>query len=114
MSDRRRGGSPEAKPRPGPERRERLRRALPVIATVVVGLGVLVGLSVLPVRTWLNQRANMRDAGAELQQVEAEVAELQAELDQLESDEEVERLARANFDLVYPGEESYRIVDGED
>ena len=82
---------------------------------LVVGLAmaVLAGLAVLPARTWLSQRENMSDVQADLDQIEAEVVVLEAELELLQTDSEVERLARANFDLVYPGEESYRIVPPE-
>jgi hypothetical protein len=35
---------------------------------------------------------------------------LEAEAKRLESDEEIERIARARFNLVKPGEEAYAIV----
>jgi cell division protein FtsB len=56
----------------------------------------------------------MSDARADLARVESEVAELRADLELLQTDAEIERLAREDFDLVYPGEESYRIVPGDD
>ncbi len=73
-------------------------------------MAVLAGLAVLPARTWLSQREAMNDARAELQQIEADVDDLEAQLELLQTDDEVERLARQHFDLVYPGDESYRIV----
>ena len=39
-----------------------------------------------------------------------ERAQLEARLAILETDAEIERLARANYDLVFPGEESFRIL----
>lgn len=45
-----------------------------------------------------------------LDRVNARVAELENQLRLLETDDEIERTARENFDLVYPGEESYRIL----
>ncbi len=92
----------------------RLRRLAPALALVAVVVAVLAALAVLPARTWLAQRQNTTDAEAELREVEAEVAELQAELELLQTDEEVERMAREHFDLVRPGEESYRIVTPDD
>ena len=79
-----------------------------MIALVV---GVLAGLAVLPARTWKAQQADLTEAEAELAETEAEVAELTAELEELETDAAVERLAREHFDLVYPGDESYVIVE---
>ncbi|MDH3680967.1 MAG: septum formation initiator family protein [Acidimicrobiia bacterium] len=87
---------------------------MPIVGVVGLAVAVLAGLAVLPARTWLTQRDNMNDARAELQQIEAELAVLEAELELLQTDAELERQARANFDLVYPGEESYRIVPPED
>ncbi len=100
-----------------PERRffsERFREVAPIVIVVGLAIAVLGGLAVLPARTWLSQRDNLNQAQTELDQIEAEVAVLEAELDLLQTDAEIERMARANFDLVYPGEESYRIVPPAD
>ncbi|MFV0258490.1 MAG: FtsB family cell division protein [Acidimicrobiales bacterium] len=80
--------------------------------TVMAALGfaVLAGLAVLPARTWWAQRSDMHETEAELEQTRAEVEGLRADLDLRATDEEIERRARADFDLVYPGEESYRIL----
>jgi cell division protein FtsB len=94
--------------------RDQLRGVVPVVLVVGLALAVLGGLAVLPARTWLSQRQNMADAQAELEQIEVDVAELEDDLELLGTEDEVERLARKNFDLVYPGEESYRIVPPED
>lgn len=92
---------------------DRVREIGPIVVVVALAFAVLAGLAVLPARTWLSQRENMNEARAELEEVQAEVAVLEAELELLQTDEEVERLAREHFDLVYPGEESYRIVPPE-
>lgn len=91
----------------------RIRELAPIVVALILLAAVLAALAVLPVQTWLTQRNQTADAEAELREVEADVAELQAELDQLQTDAEVERIARENFDLVYPGEESYRIVEDD-
>ncbi len=79
----------------------------------VFGVSVLVvgALAVLPARTWLGQKDERNAVQAELDQVNADVERLDAMLDLLETDAEIERRARENFDLVYPGEESYRILE---
>lgn len=82
----------------------------PIVLVVALTVAVLAGLAVLPARTWLSQRQNTNGARAELEEIQSEVAVLEAELELLQTDAEIERMARQHFDLVYPGEESYRIV----
>jgi cell division protein FtsB len=95
----------------GPESRaERWREIGPVVLVLTLAVAVLAGLAVLPARTWWTQRQNINEARFELDQAEAEVAELRAQRDLLATDAEVERLARQDFDLVFPGEESYRLL----
>ncbi len=88
----------------------RLRTWGPVGIGVLLGLVVIGGLAVLPARTWMTQRAATSEAETQLSQIDGRIAELEAQLTLLQTDSEVERMARENFDLVYPGEESYRIL----
>ncbi len=97
----------------GPFFSEKAREIVPIAAVVALALSVLAGLAVLPTRTWMSQRQDMAEARADLARIEDEVAELSAQLEQLRTDDEIERMARQHFDLVYPGEESYRIVPPE-
>ncbi|MEZ5342143.1 MAG: septum formation initiator family protein [Acidimicrobiales bacterium] len=76
-----------------------------VLVVVIIG-----GLAVLPARTWMSQRTATAQAESQLHQVNGRIAELEAQLTLLQTDAEVERMARENFDLVKPGEESYRIL----
>lgn len=94
--------------------REQIRGAVPVVFVFGLAVAVLAGLAVLPARTWLSQRQNMAEAKAELEQIEADVEALEGELDLLTTEDEIERLARENFDLVYPGDESYRIIPADE
>ncbi len=95
-----------------PERRrfELVRELGPVAVVLALAVVVLAGLAVLPARTWWTQRQSLNQSRAELAQVEEEVADLEARHELLQTDAEVERLARQDYDLVYPGEESYRLV----
>lgn len=95
-----------------PERRrfELVRELGPVAVVLALAVVVLAGLAVLPARTWWTQRQSLNQSRAELAQVEEEVADLRARHELLQTDAEVERLARQDYDLVYPGEESYRLV----
>lgn len=92
------------------DRRAQIRELLPLAILIGLALSVLAGLAVLPARTWISQREDLSEAEAELEAVESDVADLTAELEELETDAAVERLAREHYDLVYPGDESYRIT----
>ena len=77
---------------------------------MIIAVLIVAGLALVPVRTWLGQRTTIAEADAELTRTEGEIAELEARLALIQTDAEIERLARENFDLVFPGEESYRIL----
>lgn len=91
----------------------RLNELTPMVAVTCLSLAVLVGLAVVPVRTWLSQKEKTHQAEAEISRIEQDIANLERQLEQLETDSEIERRARRDFDLVYPGEESYRILPSE-
>ena len=90
--------------------RAHLGNLAPPAALMIVAVLIVAGLALLPVRTWLGQRTSITEVDAELHRTEAEIAELKARLVLIQTDAEVERQARENFDLVFPGEESYRIL----
>ncbi len=83
---------------------------MPILFVMCLAAVVLAGLAVLPAQTWFSQKQKMAEAEAEVAEIEAEAAELEIELRKLGTDAEIEARARQDFDLVYPGEESYRIV----
>ena len=82
----------------------------PVALASCLAAAVLVGLAIVPVRTWLAQQRKMDEARTQLAQIDADVADLEGRLARLQTDDEIERRARQDFDLVFPGEESYRIL----
>lgn len=85
----------------------------PRILGLVVGsiaLAAVLFLFVLPSRTYLAQRHSLADAETKLQVFRAQNAKLAAEATQLQSDADIERLARQNYGLVKPGEKAYIIV----
>ncbi len=84
-----------------------------MVVITCLSLAVLVGLAVVPVRTWLSQKEKTRQAETEISRIDQDIASLERQLDQLQTDAEIERRARQDFDLVYPGEESYRILPSE-
>jgi cell division protein FtsB len=98
--------------RPGrrlPDAVTRWTRPLLLAAGLVVTIAVL-AVYVFPTRTWLDQRAAIDDTSAELDQLEAERDALEARLDELDSDAEIELIARSQYGLVKPGEEAYAVL----
>lgn len=89
----------------------RVQRLVTTATVFGVSLVVIGALAVLPARTWMGQQDERKGVQSELDEINANVEQLDAMLDLLETDAEIERRARENFDLVYPGEESYRILE---
>jgi cell division protein FtsB len=75
-------------------------------ATVLAGLA----LAVFPVQDLLAQRREIHALERELSVIVAANDELERRALDLQTDVEVERLAREEYNLVYPGEESYAIL----
>src|SRR5918997_672100 len=92
--------------RPAPRRGRRVGRALwPVLATL--GLVVVLFTAVFPTRTFLAQRSATASASERLSVLREQSAVLEARAEHLQSDAEIERLAREQYNLVMPGEEAY-------
>lgn len=109
-----RTGRRSARPRAAHRRgRKALRGLGPIVVVLVLAVVVLAGLAILPAKTWFSQRSKMDAAEAELVRIEAETVELERQFERLGTDTEIELRARRDFDLVYPGEESYRIIPDE-
>jgi len=80
-----------------------------IVVASVIFIGILFG-AVYPTRTYLAQQRDLRAAHQKLALFKQQNGHLEAEAKRLESDEEIERIARARFNLVKPGEEAYAIV----
>jgi cell division protein FtsB len=87
----------------------RRRRLLTVLLASVVLAGLLF-LFILPGRTYLSQRSNLSSATARIRVLGAENAKLEHRIKQLQTDSEVERLAREQYGLVKPGEQAFAIL----
>lgn len=90
------------------------REIISTLAFCAICLTLIVALAVLPARTWWSQRQTLQDARERRSELLYERDQLEAQLAVLSTDAEVERLARANYDLVFPGEESFRILPAGD
>ncbi|WP_420639887.1 FtsB family cell division protein [Candidatus Poriferisocius sp.] len=86
-----------------------LRRS--VVLLVIVGV-VLITLfyAVFPTRTFLDQRAAIAESRAELDALLDENDALRSRIHELSQPAEIERLARSEYNLVYPGEEAYAVL----
>ncbi len=80
-----------------------------IVVASVIFIGILFG-AVYPTRTYLSQQRELRAAHHKLEVFKEQNGRLEVEAKRLESDEEIERIARARFNLVKPGEEAYAIV----
>ncbi len=85
-----------------------MKRAWPLVAAVVV-VGV-VFLAVFPTRTYLDQRRELTAAERRARVLAAQNQELEAKVQRLNTDAEIERLARKDYNLVRPGEEPFAIL----
>ncbi len=75
--------------------------ALAVVATWTWGVN--------PVRTWFEQREAIAQLEVQLTEVRDSNASLASEIELLQTDAEIERIARRDLGLVNPGEEAYAI-----
>ncbi len=80
-----------------------------IVVASVIFIGILFG-AVYPTRTYLAQQRDLDAANEKLALFQEQNGHLEAEAKRLESDEEIERIARARFNLVKPGEEAYAVV----
>ena len=86
-----------------------MRRAVwPLIVSVVI-VGLLF-LTVFPARSYLTQRRQLATASTRLHRLTERNAQLSTEVQKLNTDAEIERLAREDYNLVKPGEEAYAIL----
>ena len=91
-----------------PNRRRRI--VLAIWTTVVVVVAGLLLLLVLPTRAWLSQRSAIAGAERRLAVLQAENAKLSARVAALQTPEEVERVAREQYNLAEPGEKVLSVL----
>lgn len=74
------------------------------------GLVVALAVGVFPTRAWLDQRDDLTATERRLAVLREQNEAMEEQLEQLETPEEVERLAREEYNLVRPGEEAYSVL----
>jgi hypothetical protein len=87
----------------------RVGRALGFAGGGVAVLGAL-AIGLFPTQTFLDQRADTAEAEERLAVLRAQNESFEERLDRLGTDEEIERLAREQYSLAYPGEEAYAVL----
>jgi len=82
------------------------------VVPLVVALVILVALfyAVLPTRTFMDQGAALDETQAQLDALYEENDALRLRMEELARPEEIERLARSEYNLVYPGEKAYAML----
>jgi len=79
-----------------------------LLATAIVVAALLVG--VFPTRTYLAQRASISRTEHQLKVLRVQNEAMQKRIETLNTDAEIEQLAREQYNLVRPGEESYAML----
>jgi len=103
-------GPRTARSRAAAKKRALRRRRLmwPLLALVTV-IGLLF-IGMYPVRTFLAQRGSLSRAEHQLEVLKQQNAQLDQRVQALNTDTEIEQLARERYNLVRPGEEAYAIL----
>jgi cell division protein FtsB len=76
-------------------------------SVVLVGLLFVVGF---PIHTYVEQRHNVSASQAQVDRLARQNAALSAKIRRLDTNSEIERLARQEYGLVAPGEEAYAVL----
>ena len=83
----------------------------------LVGFGVggaalcgVLAFAVFPTSTYLDQRAHTSEAEQRLAVLRAQNDAYEERIEALKTQEEIERLAREQYNLVFPGEEAYAVL----
>ena len=82
------------------------------VVPLVIVLVLLVALfyAAFPTRTYMDQSSALSEVRAELDALYEENDALRNRLEVLSQPEEIERLARSQYNLVYPGEEAFAML----
>ena len=63
-----------------------------------------------PTQTYLDQRRDTSEAEQRLRVLRAQNVAFKGRIERLQTVEEIERLAREQYNLVFPGEEAYAVL----
>jgi hypothetical protein len=97
---------------PEDDRPRALRRVGRILGYAGGGVAVLGALAIglFPTQTFLDQRSSTAEAQQRLAVLRAQNEAFEDRLHRLRSDDEIERLAREQYNLAFPGEEAYAVL----
>ncbi len=79
-------------------------------ALVFATVAVVLLYAVLPLGSFFDQRAALAEDRQALEDLEISNEQIVQQIDDLQTREQIEILARRDFNLVYPGQEAYAIL----
>ncbi|MBC8364987.1 MAG: septum formation initiator family protein [Actinobacteria bacterium] len=85
-------------------------RRLGVLGLTVLVFVAVLGLGVVPFRDWLDQRETLSDLRGQVADIERQNRAYEIRVDALNTDEEIERRARSEYNLVRFDEEAYAVL----
>lgn len=85
------------------------KRGFIITGLVIIGMGAAI-FNVFPFRQTIAQNRAVEEARIELETLQAENERLERDVETLRSPSEIERIARADYGYVRPGDTSYVIV----
>jgi cell division protein FtsB len=94
---------------PAPKRRKRSRWRAMMFFVLLVSLG-LVASGVLPIQQYLEREYQVTAAQERLATLEDANTTISSDVDALQSDQEIERVAREQYGFVRPGEIGYVVI----
>lgn len=89
-----------------------LRRAGRTLGVASGGAALLGALAIglFPTQTFLEQRADTAEVEERLEVLRTQNEAFEDRIEALQTDEEIERVAREQYNLAYPGEEAYAVL----
>ena len=85
-------------------------RRLSLLAVTLTAVAAALALGVVPFQDWFEQSERTADLQAQVEEVEALNSVYEDRIDALNTDEEIERRARSDYNLVMPDEEAYAVL----
>ncbi len=80
------------------------------VALIALGLAAILFVFVFPTRSYLAQRRQVSTAAHDVAVLREQNKKLQIAAEGLQSPDETERIAREQFNMVFPGEQVYKVL----
>jgi cell division protein FtsB len=80
------------------------------VALIALGVAAILFVFVFPTRSYLAQRRQVSAAAHDVAVLREQNKKLQVAAERLQSPDEIERIAREQFNMVFPGEQVYKVL----